>query len=94
MSDSTVIAPEHKSAVGRGGHRIDASRNMWTAAGFKVDSVSTDVAWGKGRMFMPSMNISTSCSLRSDYDHKILTSARNGDLLMWDLNKLGPSKFG
>ena len=28
------------------------------------------------------------------YDNKILTSARNGELIMWDLNKLGPSKFG
>jgi len=28
------------------------------------------------------------------YDNKILTSARNGELIMWDLNKLGPSKYG
>ncbi len=28
------------------------------------------------------------------FDNKILTSARNGELIMWDLNKLGPSKFG
>ncbi|KAI0317396.1 hypothetical protein OF83DRAFT_146560 [Amylostereum chailletii] len=77
MSDSPAsMAPDHKSSIGRGGHRIDASRNLWTAAGFKVDSLSTGVAWGRG-----------------NYDHKILTSARNGDLLMWDLNKLGPSKF-
>ncbi|KAJ7285734.1 hypothetical protein C8J57DRAFT_1446565 [Mycena rebaudengoi] len=27
------------------------------------------------------------------FNNKILTSARNGDLIMWDLNKSGPSKF-
>lgn len=32
--------------------------------------------------------------LRAGYDNKILTSARNGELIMWDLNRLGPSKFG
>ncbi|KAI9508833.1 hypothetical protein F5148DRAFT_1192288 [Russula earlei] len=66
----------HKSAVGRGGHRVDASRNLWTGSGLKMESVSTDVAWGRG-----------------SYDNKILTSARNGELIMWDLNKLGPSKY-
>ncbi|KAF8266596.1 hypothetical protein EI94DRAFT_1848453 [Lactarius quietus] len=49
---------------------------MWTGSGLKMESVSTDVAWGRG-----------------SYDNKILTSARNGELIMWDLNKLGPSKF-
>lgn len=29
-----------------------------------------------------------------DFDHKILTSARNGELIMWDLNKSGPTKYG
>lgn len=37
---------DHKFVVGRGGHRIDASRNMWTGSGLKVDSAITDVAWG------------------------------------------------
>ncbi|KAF7338217.1 WD-REPEATS-REGION domain-containing protein [Mycena venus] len=27
------------------------------------------------------------------FNHKILTSARNGDLIMWDLQKTGPSKY-
>ncbi|KAF7363525.1 WD-REPEATS-REGION domain-containing protein [Mycena sanguinolenta] len=27
------------------------------------------------------------------FNHKILTSARNGELIMWDLNKNGPSKY-
>ncbi|KAI0062106.1 hypothetical protein BV25DRAFT_1900133 [Artomyces pyxidatus] len=77
MSDSpSSLTPDHKSSVGRGGHRIDASRNLWNGSGLKVDSVSTDVAWG-----------------RANFDHKILTSARNGELIMWDLNKLGPSKY-
>ena len=29
-----------------------------------------------------------------DFDNKILTSARNGELIMWDLNKPGPTKYG
>ncbi|KAN0107163.1 hypothetical protein V8E52_010470, partial [Russula decolorans] len=77
VSDTqTSLNPDHKSAVGRGGHRLDASRNLWTGSGLKMESVSTDVAWGRG-----------------SYDNKVLTSARNGELIMWDLNKLGPSKY-
>ncbi|KAI0263800.1 hypothetical protein BC834DRAFT_1042684 [Gloeopeniophorella convolvens] len=72
----TSLNPDHKSSVGRGGHRIDASRNFWNGSGLKMESISTDVAWGLG-----------------SYDNKILTSARNGELIMWDLNKLGPSKY-
>ncbi|KAJ8489981.1 hypothetical protein ONZ51_g2575 [Trametes cubensis] len=67
---------EHKSVTGRGGHRIEASRNLWDGSGLKVDSSSTDVAWCHG-----------------SFNHKILTSARNGELIMWDLNKNGPSKY-
>ncbi|KAJ7905612.1 hypothetical protein B0H14DRAFT_3079020 [Mycena olivaceomarginata] len=69
--------PEHKSSVGTGGYRLDASRNMWEGSGLKIDSAITDVAWCHGLVF----------------NHKILTSARNGDLIMWDLNKTGPSKY-
>ncbi|EIN06922.1 hypothetical protein PUNSTDRAFT_136739 [Punctularia strigosozonata HHB-11173 SS5] len=67
-----------RSAVGRGGHRIDAGRNMWDGSGLKVDggaSAVTDVAWGYG-----------------SFSNKILTSARNGELVMWDINKSGSSK--
>ncbi|KAL1761750.1 hypothetical protein FB107DRAFT_200662 [Schizophyllum commune] len=67
---------EHKFAVGPGGYRVDASRNMWDGSGLKMDSASTDVSWAKG-----------------PFDHKILTSARNGELIMWDLNKSGPTKY-
>ncbi|TFK48866.1 WD40 repeat-like protein [Heliocybe sulcata] len=67
---------EHKHAIGDGGHRIDASRNLWTGSGLKIDSASTDVVWGHGV-----------------YNNKILTSARNGELIMWDLNKSGSSKY-
>ncbi|KDR78745.1 hypothetical protein GALMADRAFT_244288 [Galerina marginata CBS 339.88] len=67
---------EHKSAVGRGGHRIDASRNFWDGSGLKIDSASTDVAWGHGL-----------------FNNKILTSARNGDLILWDINKSGITKY-
>ncbi|KAJ3511977.1 hypothetical protein NLJ89_g3787 [Agrocybe chaxingu] len=67
---------EHKFAIGRGGHRIDASRNFWEGSGLKIDSASTDVAWGHGL-----------------FNNKILTSARNGELIMWDLNKSGVTKY-
>lgn len=34
-------------------------------------------------------------SLRAQaFSNKILTSARNGELIMWDLNKNGLSKYG
>lgn len=36
---------DHKFAIGKGGHRIDASHNLWTGSGLKVDSAPTDVAW-------------------------------------------------
>lgn len=42
------MTAEHKFSIGRGGHRIDASRNLWTSNLLKVDSVNTDVAWGHG----------------------------------------------
>ncbi|KAG7450975.1 WD40 repeat-like protein [Guyanagaster necrorhizus] len=61
---------EHKAAVGRGGHRVEASRNLWEGSGLKIDSASTDVAWGFGQ-----------------FNNKILTSARNGEIIMWDLVK-------
>lgn len=41
---------DHKFTTGRGGHRIEASRNFWDGSGLKVDSSSTDVAWCHGSM--------------------------------------------
>ncbi|KAH9931931.1 uncharacterized protein B0H18DRAFT_1083425 [Fomitopsis serialis] len=67
---------EHRFAVGKGGFRIEASRNFWDGSGLHIDSANTDVVWGHGI-----------------YSNKILTSARNGELIMWDLNKTGPSKY-
>ncbi|KAH8825127.1 hypothetical protein DL96DRAFT_1670347 [Flagelloscypha sp. PMI_526] len=66
----------HKSSTGPGGHHIEASRNFWEGSGLKVDSASTDVAWG-----------------HSGFSNKIITSARNGELIMWDLNKSGSTKY-
>ena len=43
-----VQSSEHKSVVGQGGHRIEASRNFWDGSGLKIDSASTDIAWGHG----------------------------------------------
>ncbi|TFK37938.1 hypothetical protein BDQ12DRAFT_713152 [Crucibulum laeve] len=68
--------PDHKSTTGRGGHRIDASRNFWEGSGLKIDSASTDIAWGSGL-----------------FSNKILTSARNGELIMWDLHQSGTTKY-
>ncbi|KAI0351880.1 hypothetical protein OH77DRAFT_1498292 [Trametes cingulata] len=80
MSEASVSGTstptEHKTVTGRGGHRIEASRNYWDGSGLKVDSSSTDVAWCHG-----------------SFNSKILTSARNGELILWDLNKAGPSKY-
>lgn len=42
--------PDHKFVIGRGGFRIDASRNMWKGSGLKIDSISTDVVWACGGM--------------------------------------------
>ncbi|KAE9395915.1 hypothetical protein BT96DRAFT_966607 [Gymnopus androsaceus JB14] len=72
LEDSTQYKT---SAVGRGGFRIEASRNFWEGSGLKIDSTSTSVAW-----------------CREEYKNKILTSARNGELIMWDINKSG-SKY-
>lgn len=78
LSDpSEPHSQDHKSSVGRGGHRIDCSRNLWDGSGLKIDSASTDVAWAHG-----------------SFTNKILTSARNGELIMWDLNKSGSTKYG
>lgn len=30
----------------------------------------------------------------SEFNNKILTSARNGELIMWDINKSGNTKYG
>ncbi|KAH7915025.1 hypothetical protein BJ138DRAFT_998811, partial [Hygrophoropsis aurantiaca] len=88
LSDPSDTAnAEHKSSVGRGGHKIDSSRNLWDGSGLKIDSASTDVAWCHGSFTFHSL---TWCSA---YNNKVLTSARNGDLIMWDLNKSGSTKY-
>ncbi|KAF6744332.1 hypothetical protein DFP72DRAFT_1078873 [Ephemerocybe angulata] len=65
-------ASDHKSAIGPGGHKLEASRNFWDNSGLKVDSTSTVIACGYG-----------------SFSNKILTSARNGELILWDLNNKG-----
>ncbi|KAF8638431.1 hypothetical protein AX17_002213 [Amanita inopinata Kibby_2008] len=67
---------EYRSAVGRGGFRIEATRNLWEGSGLKIDSAMTGVAWGHG-----------------PFNHKIFTSARNGELIMWDISRTGPAKL-
>ncbi|KAJ4493500.1 hypothetical protein C8J55DRAFT_484917 [Lentinula edodes] len=63
------------SAVGKGGFRIKASRNLWDGSSLKIDSNGTSVVW---------------CG--EEYKNKILTSARNGEVIIWDINKSG-SKY-
>ncbi|KIY43394.1 hypothetical protein FISHEDRAFT_52780 [Fistulina hepatica ATCC 64428] len=70
---------DHRRAFGKGGHRIDASRNYWEGSGLKIDSASTDVAWGRGETPLV-------------FNNKIMTSSRNGELIMWDLNKPSSNK--
>ncbi|KAG9315433.1 hypothetical protein JVU11DRAFT_3043 [Chiua virens] len=72
--DTSVM--EQTPAVGRGGHRVESSNNIWEGSGLKIESASTDVAWCSG-----------------NYNNKVLTSARNGDLIMWDLDKPGSTKY-
>ncbi|PFH49423.1 hypothetical protein AMATHDRAFT_147687 [Amanita thiersii Skay4041] len=67
---------DYKSVVGRGGHRIDSSRNLWEGSGLKIESATTGVAWGHG-----------------PFSTKIFTSARNGELIMWDIGRGGPAKL-
>lgn len=54
MSEASISGSssptDHKSVTGRGGHRIESSRNFWDSSGLKVDSSSTDVAWCHGGM--------------------------------------------
>lgn len=92
--NSQVQNPDHKSAVGQG-HRIDASRNFWEGSGLKMDSASTDVAWGHGCRYLVYSSF-LSCLLIPVivFNNKILTSARNGELILWDLNKSGVTKYG
>lgn len=84
---------EHKSNVGVGGYRLEASRNMWEGSGLKTDSANTDVAWCHGCAFVFIQN-AFMVLIQVVFNNKILTSARNGELIMWDLNKTGPTKYG
>lgn len=94
ISDSPhTSTPGHKYTIGRGGHRIDASRNFWEGSGLKIDSASTDVAWGHGGNLCISCFTTTHVHILV-FNNKILTSARNGELIMWDLNKSGSTKYG
>ncbi|KAF9653438.1 WD40 repeat-like protein [Thelephora ganbajun] len=66
------------------GPRIEASRNFWEGSGLKIDSSSTDVVWGHG-IWMADLEVV--------FSNKILTSARNGEIITWDLNKNSTAKY-
>ncbi|KAJ3932022.1 MAG: hypothetical protein NXY57DRAFT_961230 [Lentinula lateritia] len=72
-----------------------ASRNLCDGSGLKIDSNSTSVVWcGEG----PSAAIHslfifyTETTYWTEYNNKVLTSTRNGEVIMWDINKSG-SKY-
>jgi len=92
ISSSQTQRGEHKSATGEGGYRIDASRNFWDGSGLKIDSTSTDVAWGYGCKL--NKLVLTFLIHTLVFNNKILTCARNGEVIMWDLGKAGASKYG
>lgn len=78
MSEASISGSstptEHKSVTGRGGHRIESSRNFWDSSGLKVDSSSTDVAWchgGKWIFCSPSARVLTAhVSLQQQDPHE------------------------
>ncbi|KAK2464502.1 hypothetical protein APHAL10511_003481 [Amanita phalloides] len=77
ISDSSLPAsPEFRSSLGKGGHRIEATRNLWEGNGLKIESAATGIAWGRG-----------------PFSNKIFTSARNGELIMWDISRAGSAKL-
>lgn len=80
-----------RTCTGPGGASIEIGPNMWTASGLKIDSAPTDVVWARGREF--SIPIHGPPNIHQAFDNKIVTSARNGEIIYWDINKSG-SKYG
>ena len=81
------------------GPRIEASRNFWEGSGLKIDSSSTDVVWGHGSEFFDRGRARSLSRVRMTnpeevFSNKILTSARNGEIITWDLNKNCNAKYG
>lgn len=99
ISDTSRQSTEHphlnaRLCVGPGGATIETSPNMWPSSGLKVDSAPTDVIWGRGGpRSHPSMFVPLSLLLETAFDNKIVTSARNGEIIYWDVSRLG-NKFG
>ena len=61
----------------------------------KIDSVSTDVVWAHGGTGGESAYAMAKMTLFFlAFSNKIVTSARNGEIIMWDIQKSGPTKFG
>ncbi|KAJ6502455.1 hypothetical protein C8R45DRAFT_1070888 [Mycena sanguinolenta] len=60
------------------------------AGGYRLE-VSRNMWEGSGLKIDSAITDVAWC--HGSFNHKILTSARNGDLIMWDLNKNGPSKY-
>ena len=96
-----VVTPEEGGARGGvpQGPRIEASRNFWEGSGLKIDSSSTDVVWGHGSesfglwlgKVLPIIRLANP---EKDFSNKILTSARNGEIMTWDINRNINVKYG
>ncbi|CAK5277372.1 unnamed protein product [Mycena citricolor] len=89
--DEVHPSSEHRWSLGPGGYRLDASRNMWDGSGLKVESTITDVAWCHGRAFSTASSSESYSHAEQVFNHKILTGAKSGELIMWDLTR--SSKF-
>lgn len=93
MAHDSLPTEYHKSAANVDGYRIDATKNFWVNS-LKVDSASTDVVWGHGRKSNSNESSNAMTVHHVDYDQKLLTSAKNGELILWDLNRTGHAKYG
>ncbi|GJJ13186.1 hypothetical protein Clacol_007437 [Clathrus columnatus] len=86
VNRQNVLQSNPRLCVGPGGATIETSPNMWLSSGLKVDSAPTDVIWGRGdRNDIRAKQITA-------FDNKIVTSARNGEIIYWDISRLG-NKF-
>ena len=53
------------------------------------------MSYGVGAVSVSSVHIVSKSNMPlKAYNNKILSSARNGELILWDLNKPGASKYG
>lgn len=91
-----VVEPEeNEKRIGTStGQRVEASRNFWEGSGLKIDSSSTDVIWGHGGKSLDKARARSLFNPVTAYSNKIFTSAKNGEIITWDINKSSNVKYG